>query len=199
MLRGLSSLKYRVCSMHHTYSSSVSPFHAYTTQEGQKPGSAPKILTHWWRIKCWWWNNSETSVWCRASVENTTHALCHLMTQLPTVTVGLQRLKGHPFISNTIPVTFDFKQVGKQHYAFFSSLNTSNATNPPTLSHVAPLMLSITWNTRLGNSSGGVILSREDVTARPLNLRKRFWNIALVPGSQFNVLYNRSRYCSGIL
>lgn len=73
---------------------------------------------------------------------------------------------------------------------------------PPPLSYAAPLqnvnnnsvnpaVVSITWDTRLGNSSGSVILSREDVTARPLNLRKRFWNIALFPGSQFNVLYNR--------
>lgn len=118
------------------------------------------------------------------------------MTQLPTVTVGLQRLKGHPFISDTIPVTFDFKQIGKQHYAFFSSLNTPNATIPPqpNFSYVATndsvnlVGVSITWDTRLGNSSGGVILSREDVTARPLNLRKRFWNIALVPGSQLYII-----------
>lgn len=33
MLRGCPSLKYRVCSMHHKYSSSVSPFQANTTQE----------------------------------------------------------------------------------------------------------------------------------------------------------------------
>lgn len=40
-----------------------------------------------------------------------------------------------------------------------------------------------TWNTSLGNGSSGVILSREDVTAGPLNLRKRFGSMTLVPAS----------------
>ena len=42
-----------------------------------------------------------------------------------------------------------------------------------------------TWDARLGNSSGGVILSGEDVTAGPLDLRKRFGSSALLLRNRF--------------